>query len=56
MGGVNIDENILIDKTVHKAIDSRSAVLKVCRLPGISFGLPCPFYPHKRFLFCNDIK
>ncbi|CAL5070838.1 unnamed protein product [Urochloa decumbens] len=28
MGGVSIDENILIDKTVHKAIDSRSAVLK----------------------------
>lgn len=27
-GGVSIDENILIDKTVHKAIDSRSAVLK----------------------------
>ena len=40
MGGVSIDENILIDKTVHKAIDSRSAVLKVCRLPGIILLVP----------------
>ncbi|XP_020079939.1 choline transporter-like protein 2 [Ananas comosus] len=28
MGGININENILIDKTIHKAINSRSAVLK----------------------------
>ncbi|XP_020180211.1 choline transporter protein 1 [Aegilops tauschii subsp. strangulata] len=28
MGGVNIEQNMLIDKTIHKAIDSRSAVLK----------------------------
>ncbi|KAJ4773718.1 Choline transporter-like protein 2 [Rhynchospora pubera] len=28
MGGVAIDENMLIDKTIHKAINSRSAVLK----------------------------
>ncbi|GJN01297.1 hypothetical protein PR202_ga18553 [Eleusine coracana subsp. coracana] len=28
MGGVSIDENILIDKTVHKVINSRSSVLK----------------------------
>lgn len=28
MGGVNIDENIIIDKTIHKAINSPSAVLK----------------------------
>ncbi|KAF3335291.1 choline transporter-like protein 2 isoform X1 [Carex littledalei] len=28
MGGVAIDENILIDKTIHKAINSPSAVLK----------------------------
>lgn len=34
MGGINIDENILIDKTIHKAINSKSSVLKVCKLPG----------------------
>jgi choline transporter-like protein 2/4/5 len=28
MGGINIDENILIDKTIHKAINSKSSVLK----------------------------
>ncbi|KAK1260784.1 hypothetical protein QJS04_geneDACA001914 [Acorus gramineus] len=28
MGGVNIDENIIIDKTIHRAINSPSAVLK----------------------------
>ncbi|CAL9772616.1 unnamed protein product [Musa acuminata subsp. burmannicoides] len=28
MGGVNIDENILIDKTIHRAINSPSPVLK----------------------------
>lgn len=33
MGGVAIDENIIIDKTIHKAINSPSAVLKVCYLP-----------------------
>lgn len=29
MGGVNIDENIVIDKIIHKSINSPSAVLKV---------------------------
>lgn len=29
MGGVDIDENIMIDKTIHRAINSPSAVLKV---------------------------
>ncbi|RWW05867.1 hypothetical protein GW17_00030834 [Ensete ventricosum] len=29
MGGVDIDENIIIDKTIHRAINSPSAVLKV---------------------------
>ncbi|KAK6946733.1 Choline transporter-like [Dillenia turbinata] len=28
MGGVNINENIIIDKTIHKSINSRSSVLK----------------------------
>ncbi|XP_020571579.1 choline transporter-like protein 2 [Phalaenopsis equestris] len=28
MGGVNINENILIDKTIHRAINSQSSVLK----------------------------
>ncbi|URE19050.1 Plasma-membrane choline transporter [Musa troglodytarum] len=28
MGGVNIDENIIIDKTIHRAINSPSPVLK----------------------------
>ncbi|GJN12688.1 hypothetical protein PR202_gb14007 [Eleusine coracana subsp. coracana] len=28
MGGVSIDENMLIDKTIHNAINSKSAVLK----------------------------
>ncbi|KAJ8501396.1 hypothetical protein OPV22_011948 [Ensete ventricosum] len=28
MGGVDIDENIIIDKTIHRAINSPSAVLK----------------------------
>ncbi|XP_064998544.1 choline transporter protein 1-like isoform X1 [Musa acuminata AAA Group] len=28
MGGVDIDENIMIDKTIHRAINSPSAVLK----------------------------
>ncbi|XP_042378750.1 choline transporter protein 1-like [Zingiber officinale] len=28
MGGVNIDENIIIDKTIHKTINSPSSVLK----------------------------
>lgn len=29
MGGANIQEDIIIDKTIHKAINSPSAVLKV---------------------------
>lgn len=29
MGGVNINEDLLIDKTIHRAINSPSAVLKV---------------------------
>jgi len=29
MGGVNINEDIVIDKSIHKSINSRSAVLKV---------------------------
>lgn len=29
MGGVNINVDLLIDKTVHRAINSPSAVLKV---------------------------
>jgi hypothetical protein len=38
MGGAKIEENMLIDKTIHKAIDARSAVLKVYKFPGT--GLP----------------
>jgi choline transporter-like protein 2/4/5 len=39
MGGAKIEENMLIDKTIHKAIDARSAVLKVYKFPstGLSF-------------------
>jgi hypothetical protein len=29
MGGVSINEDIVIDKSIHKSINSRSAVLKV---------------------------
>jgi len=29
MGGVNINEDIVIDKSIHKSINSRSAVLEV---------------------------
>lgn len=29
MGGVNINQDLLIDKSIHKAINSRSSVLKV---------------------------
>jgi choline transporter-like protein 2/4/5 len=29
MGGVNINEDIVIDKSIHKYINSHSAVLKV---------------------------
>lgn len=29
MGGVNINEDIVIDKSIHKSINSRSSVLKV---------------------------
>jgi choline transporter-like protein 2/4/5 len=40
MGGAKIEENMLIDKTIHKAIDARSAVLKVYA-----------FCYHKKFRF-----
>lgn len=50
MGGVNIEQNMLIDKTIHKAIDSRSAVLKVLKLPGAEpFSLLC-------YLLITEIK
>ncbi|CAI0376154.1 unnamed protein product [Linum tenue] len=29
MGGLNIDEDIIIDKTIHKSVNARSSVLKV---------------------------
>lgn len=29
MGGVNINEDIIIDKSIHRSINSRSSVLKV---------------------------
>jgi choline transporter-like protein 2/4/5 len=30
MGGASIDENMLIDKTIHNTINYKSSVLKVC--------------------------
>lgn len=41
MGGVNIDEDIVIDKSIHKSINSRSAVLKVniFQLPTTFIGI-----------------
>lgn len=38
MGGVSINEDIVIDKSIHKSINSRSAVLKVKK-----FQLPTTF-------------
>ncbi|KAL4610317.1 hypothetical protein ACB092_08G042200 [Castanea dentata] len=29
MGGVNINEDIIIDKSIHRSINSRSSVLKI---------------------------
>lgn len=41
MGGDNINKDILIDKSIHKAINSRSAVLKVkiIQLPNSFIGI-----------------
>jgi len=43
MGGVSIDENMLIDKTIHDAINSKSAVIKVCDAPGTTCALSIYF-------------
>jgi hypothetical protein len=43
MGGVTIDENMLIDRTIHDAINSKFAVMKVCDAPGITCTLSIYF-------------
>jgi len=39
MGGVNIKEDIVIDKSIHEYINSQSAVLKVNVLCFLHFSL-----------------
>lgn len=43
MGGVNINEDLLIDKTIHRAINSPSAVLKVRNCSVLSLILKLEF-------------
>lgn len=39
MGGVNIKEDIIIDKSIHEYINSQSAALKVNLLLFLTFSL-----------------
>jgi hypothetical protein len=55
MGGVSIDENMLIDKTIHNAINSKSAVLKVCNAHGptlCAFIFNCFIKNYKKEICC----